>query len=155
MLQSVVNLTKARVILEEGTSVEKMSLSDWLWCIFLIDNQCRRAQRTVGIANFGLMVLGYLRKKAKQTMGSKLVSKFLRFYLCSCPDLLSDRGHSPYFKKLKDTILETKTDCKQLVVLLFICVCVCLSVCLSVYEMDIFSFLGESVSCDVSLEPVL
>jgi hypothetical protein len=42
-----VNLTKARVILEERTLVEKMSAPDWpvdkLVVIFLINDQCGRA----------------------------------------------------------------------------------------------------------------
>lgn len=55
-----VNVTQARVIYEEGTSVEKQPPPDWesLWCIILIDVWCGRSLRIVGSANPGYVVLG-------------------------------------------------------------------------------------------------
>lgn len=57
-----VSLTQARVIQEEGISIEKMSQKiDWwsrLWCIFLIADRCRSTQFPVGGTIPGQAALG-------------------------------------------------------------------------------------------------
>lgn len=70
-------MAQVRVVLEDGTSIEKMGLLDWLvdnlWYIFLITNGHRRAQLMVDGTTLGIVVLDAIRKQPEQVIGSQPV----------------------------------------------------------------------------------
>jgi hypothetical protein len=69
-----VNLTQARVIREEGASVEEISVRCSCKALSSISDQWGKTQDIVGGAIPGLVVLGSISKKAEQAMGGKLGS---------------------------------------------------------------------------------